>query len=141
MQNSQCSGSGCSSSFQARQEAACVKRGRANATAGSRHAAEMPTEEAASHADDDLASVASGLSLGGRSLHPSVAGTTISMACSEVTIGAGDDTGYWDYKHREVTRSDLGHNCRECRKPFRTIGEPMTERRGARVTMRYHAEC
>jgi len=93
----------------------------------------------------------------------------------------GDDTGYWDYKHREATRSsealvlalalsialrliravavalaltptrtliptlttrsDLGHNCRECRGPFRAIGEPMTERRGARLTMRYHAEC
>ena len=101
----------------------------------------MPIEGEASNATDDLASVVSGLSLGGRSLHPSIAGTAISMACSEVTIGAGDDTGYWDYKHRESTRSDLGHNCRECREPFRAIGEPMTERRGARVSMRYHAEC
>jgi hypothetical protein len=50
----------------------------------------MPTEGEASHAADDLASVVSGLSLGGRSLHPSIAGTAISMACSEVTIGAGD---------------------------------------------------
>lgn len=101
----------------------------------------MPIEDGSSAAGDDLASVASGLSLGGRSLHPSVAGTAVSMACSEVTIGAGDATGYWDYQHREVTKADLGHNCRECRKPFRTIGEPMTERRGARVSMRYHAEC
>ena len=91
MQQFQCSGSGCSSSFQARQDATCARRGRANATASSRHAAEMPTEEEASHAADDLASVVSGLSLGGRSLHPSIAGTAISIACSEVTIGAGDD--------------------------------------------------
>tara|TARA_B110001452_G_scaffold30633_1_gene24013 strand:- start:108 stop:743 length:636 start_codon:yes stop_codon:yes gene_type:complete len=100
----------------------------------------MPTDES-SGTGDDLASLVSGISLGGRSLHPSVAGSACSMACSEATIGAGDDTGYWDYKHREATRSDLGHNCRECRKPFSRIGEPITERRGARTSMRYHAEC
>ena len=91
MQHFQCSGSGCSSSFEARQEAACARHGRGNATASSRHAADMPTEGEASCAADDLASVVSGISLGGRSLHPSIAGTAISIACSEVTIGAGDD--------------------------------------------------
>ena len=70
-----------------------------------------------------------------------MAGTVISKACSEVTIGAGDETGYWDYQHREATKADLGHRCRECKLPFQRIGEPMTERRGARVSMRYHASC
>jgi hypothetical protein len=36
---------------------------------------------------------------------------------------------------------DLGHACRECRRPFITLGEPLTERRGARISSRYHAEC
>ena len=70
------------------------------------------------------------------SLHPSLAGTAISMACSDATIGAGDDTEYWDFRHRAVTAKDLGHTCRECRLPFATIGEPLTERRGARISSR-----
>ena len=40
-----------------------------------------------------------------------------------------------------VEKKDLGHTCRECRRPFTTIGEPLTERRGARISNRYHAEC
>lgn len=35
----------------------------------------------------------------------------------------------------------MGHTCRECKTPFSRIGEPITERRGARTSMRYHAEC
>ena len=65
----------------------------------------------------------------------------MSEACHPDTIGAGDDTAYWDYQHRTVERADLGHKCRECKRPFTTIGEPLTERRGARVSMRYHAAC
>ena len=65
------------------------------------------------------------------SLHPSIAGTAVSVACSEDTIGAGDDTEYWDFQHRTVTAKDLGHTCRECRLPFTNIGDPLTERRGA----------
>ena len=53
----------------------------------------------------------------------------VSSACSESTIGAGDDTAYWDFQHRVVTRTDLGHTCRECRLPFVDLGEPITERR------------
>ena len=30
-------------------------------------------------------------------------GTQVSEACSVVTIGAGDDTDYWDFQHRSVT--------------------------------------
>jgi hypothetical protein len=46
--------------------------------------------------------------------------------------------------HRRTLRAerpDLGHTCRACQRPFATIGELLTERRGARVSMRYHAEC
>ena len=50
-------------------------------------------------------------------------------------------TGYWDYQHRRVEVNDLGHRCRECKLPFGKLGDALTERRGARTSMRYHAEC
>ena len=40
-----------------------------------------------------------------------------------------------------MTKVDLGHRCRECKKPFIKIGNPLTERRGARLSLRYHANC
>ena len=124
--------------FQARQEAAAARQGRANAGSASRAAAPMPLD--AEGDVDDAASAATRQSLA-RSVHPSCVGSAISMACSEATIGAGDATGYWDYMHRSTTRADLGHRCRECKQPFSRIGEPLTERRGARTSMRYHGEC
>ena len=36
---------------------------------------------------------------------------------------------------------DLGHTCRECKGTFATLGEPLTERRGARTSSRYHGLC
>lgn len=129
--------------FQARQEAHLAKTGRGNATAASRRAASLPNLD-----DDDAGDADDGRSAGGRSvashapsLHPSMAGSVMSMACSETTIGAGDDTTYWDFQHRTVQKKDIGHMCRECRQPFTKVGEPLTERRGARTSMRYHAEC
>ena len=35
-----------------------------------------------------------------RSVHPSIAGSDVSSACSLSTIGAGDATDYWDFAHR-----------------------------------------
>jgi len=129
-------------SFAERQDAAAIRQGRSNATAASRRAVAMPDfgEDELENGRDGAESSASRVSHA-PSLHPSMAGTVISRACSEVTIGAGDDTGYWDFQHRAVTKSDLGHNCRECKLPFQRVGEPLTERRGARLSMRYHAEC
>ena len=131
-----------SAGMTARQERHLLRKGLANAARGSRVAVPMPGEEV----DDDEPFGNDGATMASRvsrapSLHPSMAGTTISMACSEYTIGAGDDTGYWDFQHRTVEPKDLGHRCRECRQPFRHLGGPLTERRGARVSMRYHAEC
>ena len=111
--------------FQARQEAAAARQGRANAGSASRAAAPMPLDDDGDV--DDAASAATRQSLA-RSVHPSCVGSAISMACSEATIGAGDATGYWDYMHRSTTRADLGHRCRECKQPFSRIGEPLTER-------------
>eukprot|EP00927_Polykrikos_kofoidii_P070813 TRINITY_DN67197_c0_g1_i1.p1 TRINITY_DN67197_c0_g1~~TRINITY_DN67197_c0_g1_i1.p1 ORF type:complete len:342 (+),score=46.02 TRINITY_DN67197_c0_g1_i1:73-1098(+) len=131
-----------SNSFCRRQDTHLARTGRDNAIAASRQAVQLPAAE-----EDDMAigndGAASTVSVASItcSLHPSVAGSTRSMGCSETTIGAGDDTGYWDYQHRSATKGDLGHRCRECKLPFNRVGEPITERRGARVSMRYHAEC
>eukprot|EP00929_Paragymnodinium_shiwhaense_P044046 TRINITY_DN2259_c0_g1_i4.p1 TRINITY_DN2259_c0_g1~~TRINITY_DN2259_c0_g1_i4.p1 ORF type:complete len:247 (-),score=62.55 TRINITY_DN2259_c0_g1_i4:73-813(-) len=133
--------------FQERQDALLQKTGRGGATKAARRPAPMPfdgDEEAGDGLDDGQS--AAGRSVASRasrapSLHPSLAGSTYSMACSEATIGAGDDTGYWDFQHRVVGAKDLGQRCRECKKPFKTLGEGLTERRGARISMRYHAEC
>ena len=130
---------GRSNAFAARQEAHLQRTGRAGATAASRRREEVYEEEEGECLDDG-ATQASRFSHA-PSLHPTMAGTVMSEACSRDTIGAGDSTLYWDFQHRTVTRADLGHNCRECRMPFATIGDPLTERRGARVSMRYHAEC
>eukprot|EP00928_Gymnodinium_smaydae_P049553 TRINITY_DN33277_c0_g1_i1.p1 TRINITY_DN33277_c0_g1~~TRINITY_DN33277_c0_g1_i1.p1 ORF type:complete len:298 (+),score=61.34 TRINITY_DN33277_c0_g1_i1:45-938(+) len=126
-------------SFSERQEAHLVRTGRANAASSSRARADLPAE-ASGGAVEDGASVVSRGSVA-PSLHPSMAGTVMSQACHPDTVGAGDETLYWDFQHRTSTRADLGHTCRECKKPFASIGEPMTERRGARVSMRYHAAC
>lgn len=128
--------------FMERHEALLVKNGRANATSLGRVAAPMILldPEEGEDGGDGTASVASRASKA-PSLHPSMAGSTYSLACSEVTVGAGDDTGYWDFQHRKCEPKDLAHTCRECKLPFRQLGEPITERRGARTSTRYHAEC
>ena len=133
--------------FGARQDALLVRQGRGNAAASSRRAVEYCDGEEAGgvHGDDveDGASVASFASAASAapSLHPSLGGRSMSLGLSVRTLGAGDETKYWAVSHREVTRGDLGHTCRECREPFTRIGEPLTERRGARTSSRYHALC
>jgi hypothetical protein len=128
-------------SFAERQDNHLQKTGRANAVGASRKKAEMLVDnEEEGTPGDDAASVFSRFSHA-PSLHPSMAGSMMSEACHPETIGAGDDTEYWDFQHRMVEKQDLGHRCRECRMPFTTIGDPLTERRGARLSMRYHAAC
>ena len=132
-----CLFTGTMDTFAARIDRHLIRTGRANATGASRRAETV--EDGAADDLSDILSVATKFSHA-PSLHPSsVSG--MSEACHPETIGAGDMTQYWDFQHREAQRNDLGHKCRECRMPFTTIGEPITERRGARVSMRYHAEC
>jgi hypothetical protein len=131
---------GCSSGFQARQDRHLSATGRANAIGSSRCKVDF-TVDGDDALLDDNASVASSRVSHAPSLHPSLAGSIMSEACHSDTIGAGDQTMYWDYQHRMVERQDLGHKCKECKLPFTTIGEPLTERRGARISMRYHAAC
>ena len=89
--------SGHSEGFTRRQEEALAKSGQGNASSASREAEELVFQDELENDNDELVDTAS---MGGRSiishapsLHPSMAGSVISMACSEVTIGAGDNTG------------------------------------------------
>jgi len=155
--------------FLFRQERALVATGRANAAAISRVEAPLPDEDGGEEdeedgedekhdggagrdgggggggggGDGDGASVAASVASRAASLHPSLAGSSAarSAACSEATVGAGDATLYWAVKHRVVVAQDLGHTCRECKAPFGSLGAPLTERRGARTSSRYHAAC
>ena len=140
---------GYSKGFTDRNNAALVRNGQGNASDTTRVAedffmvGEDGTGDNDGDNDDDGKSIKSTMSMASHapSLHPSLANSTFSMACSEDTIGAGDNTSYWDFQHRQCTRSDLGHQCRECKQPFSSLKEAITERRGARTSMRYHAEC
>lgn len=58
--------------------------------------------------------------------------------------GAGEQgraTLYWSSQRRAVEKRDLGHKCRECKHPFRQLGESIAVRRGARTELRYHIRC
>ena len=98
-----------SARFVARSNELLERQGRGNATGAQRRALPMPGEdEAEGEAEDgsddaDHASVNS-FSSAARSIHPSVAGSTVSLSCSDVTIGAGDATNYWDYCHRYIRK-------------------------------------
>ena len=150
--------------FLFRQERALVTTGRANAASISRVEAPLPDEDEGEEDEEDGedeehndgagedgsgggggdgASVAASVASRAASLHPSLAGSSAacSTACSEATVGAGDATLYWAVKHRFVVAQDLGHTCRECKAPFCSLGAPLTERRGARTSSRYHAAC
>eukprot|EP00466_Bigelowiella_natans_P014272 jgi/Bigna1/126617/aug1.3_g1325 len=48
---------------------------------------------------------------------------------------------YWKHRYRPCVARDLGHSCRECKKPFKKIGELIAIRRGGRIEMRYHKAC
>lgn len=132
---------GPSTSFLERQEALLAKQGRANATRGSRSCA-AAADEGLDQLDDGKSVLGSTASRTSKapSFHPMSEGQS-SAGLSEVTIGAGDDTAYWDFQHRKIEKRDLGHRCHECKMPFQQLGAPLTERRGARTSYRYHGEC
>eukprot|EP00906_Rhabdomonas_costata_P010114 RCo014212 len=58
-----------------------------------------------------------------------------------VSAGSFDETAYWDFIHRPVEPRDLGHTCKQCKRPFRSVGETIAVRRGGRIELRYHMEC
>eukprot|EP01052_Picozoa_sp_SAG31_P018306 SAG31_NODE_1292_length_8967_cov_2.998985_7_plen_233_part_00 len=96
--------------FFARQERHLEQSGRRlNATASSRRAVPLgddSLDQLLDNHDDNASIAASSVASRAPSLHPSVVGS-VASACSESTIGAGDETEYWDFQHRVVTRADL----------------------------------
>lgn len=82
-----------SAAFAARQERHLMVSGRFNAVAGSRIALPLEFDDGDDDGDDDAGdgkSVAASIASYAPSLHPSLAGSVLSKACSESTIGAGD---------------------------------------------------
>ncbi|CAM9822649.1 unnamed protein product, partial [Choristocarpus tenellus] len=53
----------------------------------------------------------------------------------------GDDTKYWDFAFRLLSKNELGHKCRECRQPFADTNDVIAVRRGGRIELRYHEQC
>ena len=52
-----------------------------------------------------------------------------------------DDNKYWAYAYKNAGKTDLGHICKECKKPFTKLDEPMAIRRGGRIELKYHSDC
>jgi hypothetical protein len=48
---------------------------------------------------------------------------------------------YWASRPKSCEPRDVGHVCKECKKPFTRVGEHLMVRRGGRIELRYHAGC
>lgn len=49
---------------------------------------------------------------------------------SSTTFGGSfDDSRYWDYAFRCTNKGDMGHHCRECKRPFSALNEDIAVRR------------
>ena len=48
---------------------------------------------------------------------------------------------YWAAAARQAEGRDIGHPCKECKRPFAAVGAPLVVRRGGRIELRYHAAC
>ena len=93
-----------SKGFQDRADAHLMRHGRSNAARASRVAAPMDGGGGGGAAHDDGASTASIHSLA-PSLHPSMAASSVSIACSEKTIGAGDEVSECVYDKHTSTNN------------------------------------
>ncbi|CAM9966852.1 unnamed protein product [Ascophyllum nodosum] len=72
---------------------------------------------------------------------PPTAAPTVPSSSSPAFFGNGDDSRYWDYAFRSTHRGDLGHSCRECKRPFLNLNETIAVRRGGRIELKYHQAC
>ncbi|CAM9303928.1 unnamed protein product [Laminaria digitata] len=64
-----------------------------------------------------------------------------SSTTSALFFGSCDDSRYWDYAFRFTHKGDMGHHCRECKRPFSVLNEAIAVRRGGRIELRYHKDC
>lgn len=52
-----------------------------------------------------------------------------SSSTSTPFFGSFDDSRYWDYAFRFTHKGDMGHHCRECKRPFSEMNEAIAVRR------------
>lgn len=57
--------------------------------------------------------------------------TTCASSSAKVNtfFGSCDDSRYWDYAFRPTNKGDMGHLCRECKRPFSELNAVMAVRR------------
>uniref|UniRef100_A0A7S1LEE0 Uncharacterized protein n=1 Tax=Neobodo designis TaxID=312471 RepID=A0A7S1LEE0_NEODS len=61
---------------------------------------------------------------------------------AQASAPAGNPTtAYWASQARSCEPRDVGHPCKECKRPFQRVGEPLMVRRGGRIELRYHEQC
>lgn len=64
-----------------------------------------------------------------------------SSTTSALFFGSCDDSRYWDYAFRFTLKGDMGHHCRECKRPFSVLNEAIAVRRSGNCRCRYSHSC
>lgn len=61
--------------------------------------------------------------------HSSLPDVLMPSSTSATFFGSFDDSRYWDYAFRFTQKGDMGHHCRECKRPFSVLNEAIAVRR------------
>lgn len=61
--------------------------------------------------------------------HSSLPDVLMPSSTSASFFGNFDDSRYWDYAFRFTQKGDMGHHCRECKRPFSALNEAIAVRR------------
>ena len=61
--------------------------------------------------------------------HSSLPDVLMPSSTSAGFFGSFDDSRYWDYAFRFTQKGDMGHHCRECKRPFSVLNEAIAVRR------------
>lgn len=61
--------------------------------------------------------------------HSSLPDVLMPSSASGTFFGSFDDSRYWDYAFRFTLKGDMGHHCRECKRPFSVLNEAIAVRR------------
>lgn len=66
--------------------------------------------------------------------HSSLPDVLMPSSTSGTFFGSFDDSRYWDYAFRFTLKGDMGHHCRECKRPFSVLNEAIAVRRSGDFT-------
>ena len=69
--------------------------------------------------------------------HTSLPDLLMPSSTSANFFGSFDDSRYWDYAFRLTLKGDMGHHCRECKRPFSVLNETIAVRRSGKPRRRY----